>query len=100
MYGQNTPTREHHIDATRDNEQVPYLKKLTPLPPCASVRCHYSVDMPKSTNQTLACTEDADCTGPNEVCCPAYLVCDVPDITGACGEKCAPQCGARIEPPC
>eukprot|EP00903_Cladosiphon_okamuranus_P016330 g15060.t1 len=33
-----------------------------------------------------ACTTDADCTEPNEVCCPAFLVCEVPDITGACGD--------------
>eukprot|EP00752_Nemacystus_decipiens_P009958 g8881.t1 len=33
-----------------------------------------------------ACTSDDDCTEPNEICCPAFSVCEVPDITGACGD--------------
>eukprot|EP00903_Cladosiphon_okamuranus_P020054 g18420.t1 len=33
-----------------------------------------------------ACTDDDDCTEPDEICCPAFLVCEVPDITGACGD--------------
>eukprot|EP00903_Cladosiphon_okamuranus_P014283 g13266.t1 len=33
-----------------------------------------------------SCTTDADCTEPNEVCCPAFNICEVPDITGACGD--------------
>eukprot|EP00903_Cladosiphon_okamuranus_P005336 g5334.t1 len=33
-----------------------------------------------------ACVDDDDCTEPNEICCPAFLVCEVPDITGACGD--------------
>eukprot|EP00903_Cladosiphon_okamuranus_P021427 g19696.t1 len=33
-----------------------------------------------------SCTTDADCTEPNEVCCPAFNICEVPDVTGACGD--------------
>eukprot|EP00903_Cladosiphon_okamuranus_P012010 g11277.t1 len=31
-----------------------------------------------------ACAADDDCTEPNEICCPSMLICEVPDITGAC----------------
>eukprot|EP00752_Nemacystus_decipiens_P004852 g4415.t1 len=33
-----------------------------------------------------SCTSDDDCTEPNEICCPGFMVCEVPDITGACGD--------------
>eukprot|EP00903_Cladosiphon_okamuranus_P022788 g20980.t1 len=32
------------------------------------------------------CVDDADCPEMDEICCPAFLVCEVPDITGACGD--------------
>lgn len=43
-----------------------------------------------------ACDPEADdpsavCTGENEICCPELSLCEVPDITGACGENDPPS---------
>eukprot|EP00903_Cladosiphon_okamuranus_P012680 g11859.t1 len=37
-----------------------------------------------------SCATDDDCTKPNEICCPSMMICEVPDITGACRDPTPP----------